>query len=102
MKLQIRRSVSSQGQGQGLISVYGKGAAATFWFGSGQQTTEDEAERNARLFAAAPELLAALKDLLPACRVARDIVCERNEVPAAMDEAIERAGAAIAKAEGRA
>lgn len=62
-----------------------------------------EAEANARLIAAAPELLAALK----ACRAALDAVIENNDGDvfgthhnAAMD-AILAADKSIAKAEGR-
>jgi hypothetical protein len=58
-------------------------------------------EANARLIAAAPELLEALKDMLSGWRYIRQDPAHRNIYGVGWDRAQEKAEAAIAKAEGR-
>jgi hypothetical protein len=72
------------------VNAYGNFWVAGFGRGDAQLTEEDHA--NARLIAAAPELLAACQRLLNTCGLSEDIIDEMDV------EAIELARAAIAKA----
>jgi hypothetical protein len=63
----------------------------------GNVETSERAEANAHLIAAAPDLLAALKDLL--CNPAYQVAVGGN--PAAVQTMLARCHAAIEKAEGR-
>jgi hypothetical protein len=80
------------------VAVFSGDIAVADVPGIGKDPANDpEADANARLIAAAPELLGALDDLAWIVEAGRVEPVARAEV----DERLERARAAIAKAEGR-
>lgn len=62
--------------------------------------TGDETEANARLIAAAPDLLAALQAVLSTYRTFRNVPKDLQEWTCIDDEAFEQGLSAIAKAKG--
>jgi len=76
------------------------GLVASVHFGFGSHFIDSEAQANARLIAAAPDLLAALKTALPLIEKAhKSAVNKAVYIP--LQTAMENARAAIAKAEPR-
>lgn len=91
--IEPRRTVVASGKRGLLVAQIATGSVSSA-FGGSFCIDEAEAQANVRLIAAAPDLLAALKDMLP-----EENMNEKHLRPDF--ETCERARAAIAKAEGR-
>jgi hypothetical protein len=84
----------------GIVTLHGHNEDGTpiYWTVASYNRQRDEAKANARLIAAAPELLAALKDIYSGWKYLRETHGDLYGV--GWDRSQEKAEAAIAKAEG--